>query len=246
MKVIYLLRSQRKGEWAQTQLGYDNFPQVKVWSYFSPMIHWQVSWCIRFIVFNLHSQVAYQATDGKSEMKMPHISSNDCASHSVWYPSEHVTDSAGSAVLCRDFLETVRHWGSLCEACTVFPACSKVIVRHSSRQTWLSHMHFHNFCSVWGDVPHNLNASSLLVHDSSVESPLLLLLLHAVPSGVASLVRVWLSDWCADVDSEASAQPPLLSPQWGVLLWPRRCYVMLLDRFLFPSLMFILRASVVC
>lgn len=47
----------------------------------SPPILWQVSWCTRLIVFNLHSLVAYQATDGEIENKTPHISSTDCASH---------------------------------------------------------------------------------------------------------------------------------------------------------------------
>lgn len=42
---------------------------------------WQVSWCTWFIVFNLHSQVAYQAADRQREMETPHISSADCASH---------------------------------------------------------------------------------------------------------------------------------------------------------------------
>lgn len=89
---------------------------VKIRYYFSPLILWQVSWCTWLIVFNLHSQVAYQATDGEIEKKTPHISSTDCASHfatSLLFKQacHELQRIRWMPLLCRDILETWRLWG---------------------------------------------------------------------------------------------------------------------------------------
>lgn len=119
---------------------------------FSLVIQWQVSWCTQFIVFNLHSLVAHQAADGESEMKTPCISSTD---FTFPYKSDirvSVSWTAQSRLnacsLQRQFRNMEALRGPACqheqprsllfsqhEACTVFPAYSKVVFYHINWET---------------------------------------------------------------------------------------------------------------
>lgn len=110
-----------------------------------PWFNDRFPWCTRFIVFNLLSQVAYQAADGESEMKTPHISSTDCCTSDIqasmsWSAQDQLNPcslqrhfgnggSEGSSLSAR---ATSVASGSQREACTVFPACSKVVFYHLS------------------------------------------------------------------------------------------------------------------
>lgn len=113
---------------------------------------WQVSWCTWFIVFNLHSQVAYQAADRQREMETPHISSADCASHfATCLPFKeacHELHRVGlnPCSLRRHFWNKEALRGLACQPVhppmfllfpawslySIFPACSKVVFYHLS------------------------------------------------------------------------------------------------------------------
>lgn len=161
------------------------FPPVKVRTYFSPVIQWQVSWCTWFIDFNLHSQVAYQAADGEREMKTPHISSTDCASHFVTCLTfkQVCHELHRIRLFCRDISETRRLWGvylvspvqpllpllSQPGACTAFPACTGWFQSLRRQEDFSSYV-FRMQSKSWGDVflsaRHNKRLlSSLLLHE---------------------------------------------------------------------------------
>lgn len=159
----------------------------------------------------------------------------------VWHSSKHVMRCTGSLFSAEAFWKHRGSEGNglsaratsvfllyQSEACTVSPACFKgcfpslklvdtafVGVFSECRASYLSpeEMFSPQTCH------HKRLLSSLLLHDLSsrclfrIHWPRISRCLCAMPSGVAALVKMRMTDWCVTVDSEVSAQPPLLSPQ---------------------------------